>query len=65
MPTIRTSFRLTKSDLAQIDELGRSWGPVQPLDRTAVIREAVRRASHAESTARSQPAPKGRKAAAR
>jgi hypothetical protein len=50
MPTVRTSFRLTESDLDRIDQLGRIWGPVQPLDRTAVIREAVRRARAAEHT---------------
>jgi hypothetical protein len=56
MPT-RTTFRLTDTDLAQIEDLGRIWGPVQPLDRTAVIREAIR-AWHAESSARTQPATK-------
>ena len=38
-----TSFRLTDADLARLDELGRRWGPVQPMDRTATFREAVRR----------------------
>jgi hypothetical protein len=40
--------RFTEEDLAACKKLGRIWGPVQPLSRTAVIREALRRCLQAE-----------------
>lgn len=36
-------FRLSDEELADIDEIGREWGPVKPLSRTDVIREMTRR----------------------
>lgn len=48
MPTALRAFRLTDADLAIIASLSETWGPVQPLDRTAVIREALKRAQEAE-----------------
>jgi len=40
--------RFTDEDLEICAKLGRIWGPVKPLDRSAVIREAIRRALAAE-----------------
>lgn len=36
-------FRLNEETLAKIDELAKVWGPVRPLTRTDVIREAIDR----------------------
>lgn len=41
-------FRLTDAELAEIDELAKLWGPVEPLTRTQVIREMLKRSRKAE-----------------
>ncbi len=40
--------RFTDEDLEICKKLGRIWGPVEPLTRTAVIRESIRRCLQAE-----------------
>jgi hypothetical protein len=41
-------FRLTDDDRKRIKELGRIWGPVKPLNKAEVFREAIRRCYEAE-----------------
>jgi hypothetical protein len=50
MPTVtRKMMRLTEADEARIARLALAWGgPVKPLDRSAVVREALRRADDME-----------------
>lgn len=48
MPSRPLPTRWTEDDLARITKLGRIWGPVQPLGRTAVLREALKRCEEIE-----------------
>jgi hypothetical protein len=50
-PYTPRQIRFTPADLDDIAWLAKRWGPVKPLDRTAVLREAIRRARAAESKA--------------
>jgi hypothetical protein len=53
-PTKPSQFRLTDEDLDTITVLAERWGgEVKPLDRTSVVREALRRARAAESGTKS------------
>jgi hypothetical protein len=47
-PTVPRQFRFSTAELARIDALAHRWGPVKPLTRTDVLREALRRAWEAE-----------------
>lgn len=46
---VQVQFRLSKTELADIDSLGAAWGgAVRPLTRTDVVREMTRRSIEAE-----------------
>lgn len=49
MPTTSKHYRMSGEALAALERLGRAWGgTVQPIDATAVIHEAIRRADDLE-----------------
>jgi hypothetical protein len=50
-------FRLTDDDRKRIKELGRIWGPVKPLNKAEVFREAIRRCHEAEARKTSRKSP--------
>jgi hypothetical protein len=43
MPRKPYLFRLSEAESKRIDDLGRLWGSPEPLDRTATLREMIRR----------------------
>ncbi len=48
-------FRLSPEELADIDHIARVWGPVEPLTRTQVIREMIRRTKAALESGEKKP----------
>ena len=45
----KTSIWIEPETRARIEDLGRAWGPVEPLSRGKVIAEAIKRAWEAEA----------------